>query len=300
MAGLGDERGRYHKDVETLAADHPWHRIRAHVPPDSSVLDVGCGSGALGSFLSSRTANVDGVEVNDDRADYARQHLKTVVTGEAGPSIDSALPRSYDVIIFADVLEHVVQPDQVLAWAASKLADDGRIIALIPNSANWKFRRKMMRGDWSYAETGYFDRDHLRFFDVRTARAAGAVGRTPGDRGRVRRRAVAEATERLVEGCRHRRQQAAQPVRRPRASGLGSELISCSPVHVWAGAGTELLEEALNVATVQSVDALEYRAPRASPTIGGPRVAPVPLLRSGSARRVPDCRRRLSTPARRW
>ena len=85
------------------------------------------------------------------------------MTGEAGPTIDAALPRSYDVIVFADVLEHVAQPDQILAWAASKLAVDGRIIALIPNSANWKFRRKMLHGDWSYAETGYFDRDHLGF-----------------------------------------------------------------------------------------------------------------------------------------
>jgi cyclopropane fatty-acyl-phospholipid synthase-like methyltransferase len=172
VAGLG-ERIRYHKDVETLAGDHPWHRIRAHVPVGSSVLDVGCGSGDLGRFLAVRTKDIDGVEINDDRADSARQYLRTVVTGEAGPSIDAALHRSYDVIVFADVLEHVAQPDQVLAWAASKLAEDGRIIALIPNSANWKFRRKMLRGDWSYAETGYFDRDHLRFFDVRTARALG-------------------------------------------------------------------------------------------------------------------------------
>ena len=173
MAGVGNERTRYHKDVETLAADHPWHRIRAHVPAGSSVLDVGCGSGELGSFLSLRTTDVDGVEVNNERAEYARQYLKTVVTGEAGSSIDTALPRCYDVIVFADVLEHIAQPDHVLAWAVSKLAEDGRIIVLIPNSANWKFRRKMLRGDWSYAETGYFDRDHIRFFDIRTARALG-------------------------------------------------------------------------------------------------------------------------------
>ena len=69
MAGLVDERVRYHKDVETLAGDHPWHRIHAHVPVGSSVLDVGCGSGELGGFLAVRTTDIDGVEVNDDRAE---------------------------------------------------------------------------------------------------------------------------------------------------------------------------------------------------------------------------------------
>jgi hypothetical protein len=49
------------------------------------------------------------------------------------------------------------------------LAPAGRIYCLLPNSAHWRFRRKMVRGDWSYDDTGLFDRDHVRFYDTITA-----------------------------------------------------------------------------------------------------------------------------------
>jgi SAM-dependent methyltransferase len=173
VAAQETERARYHKDVLTLAPDHPWHRLRALVPAGSLVLDVGCGSGDLGRFLCERAAAVDGIEPNPDRAEEARRALRTVVTGVAGPHSHVPLASNYDVIIFADVLEHIPYPSASLDWARSLLAPDGRVIALIPNSANWKFRRKMLWGDWSYADTGYFDRDHVRFYDIHTARALG-------------------------------------------------------------------------------------------------------------------------------
>ena len=103
------------------------------------------------------------------------QRLRRVANGLAGPAVDGALDDAYDVIVFADVVEHIAEPEPVLRWAASKLSGDGQIIAMIPNSANWKFRRKMMVGDWSYEDKGYFDRDHLRFFDVRTVRQLGSA-----------------------------------------------------------------------------------------------------------------------------
>src|SRR5215471_542036 len=45
VAAHDAEGGRYHKDVFALDADHPWHRLRELVPPGTTVLDVGCGSG---------------------------------------------------------------------------------------------------------------------------------------------------------------------------------------------------------------------------------------------------------------
>jgi cyclopropane fatty-acyl-phospholipid synthase-like methyltransferase len=189
VAAEGEERVRYHKDVPTLEPDHPWHRIHARIAPGDTVLDVGCGSGELGQLISATAASVDGIELNEDRAAQARAHLRTVVAAPGGPEADAALPGPYDVVIFADVLEHIAEPAPTLVWAASKLAPDGKILALIPNSANWKFRRKVLQGDWSYADTGYFDRDHVRFFDVSTARALGpeaglretAVEYSPGE-----------------------------------------------------------------------------------------------------------------------
>jgi len=196
------EGGRYHKDVFTLDADHPWHRLRELVPPGTTVLDVGCGSGDLGRFLADRASDVDGLEPNAERAQVARQYLRRVVTGVTGGPSDSELAPAYDVIVFADVLEHIPDAPASLVWARDHLTANGRIVALIPNSANWKVRRKILLGDWSYADTGYFDRDHIRFYDVHTARRLGAdaglveatVEFTPGELPKPFRHSLGAAT----------------------------------------------------------------------------------------------------------
>ena len=175
MTETTTENARYRKDLVDLQDDHPWHQIAASVPPGARVLDIGCGSGELGQLIASRPADVDGVEASPERAAIASTRLRRVANGFAGPAVDDALDDAYDVIVFADVVEHIAEPEPVLRWAASKLSRDGQIIAMIPNSANWKFRRKMMVGDWSYEDKGYFDRDHLRFFDVRTVRQLGSA-----------------------------------------------------------------------------------------------------------------------------
>ena len=164
---------RYDQPPEALASDHPWLRIRDLVTSGTSVLDVGCGSGSLGRLLTTKGVAVDGVEMNPDRAAVAAEYLRTVAVGPAGSETRSQLATNYDFVLFTDVLEHVTDPTELLSWGRSMLAPGGRVIAQIPNSANWRFRMKILRGDWRYAESGFFDRDHVRFFDVRTAQDLG-------------------------------------------------------------------------------------------------------------------------------
>ncbi len=173
------ERFRYQKDIAELEPNHPWFRIRDRIPPGASVLDVGCGSGELAIVLTQRSDRIDGVEPSPERAAVAGERMRRVYVGMAGPELDDEIAERYDIVVFSDVLEHFADPLGTLRWAASKLAPGGEVVVLIPNSANWRFRKKMLLGDWSYHDTGYFDRDHLRFFDTRTIRQLGeAAGLT--------------------------------------------------------------------------------------------------------------------------
>ncbi len=168
-----DERDRYRVGVDSIDDLHPWHFVRAHTPPGSSVLDVGCGSGDLARWIGDLPGYIDGVEPNIERARLASDRLRSVAVGDAGPGIESHLSSPYDRVLLTDVVEHVADPRPLVQWATEQLHPDGLLLALIPNSATWKVRRKLLRGDWSYASTGYFDRDHLRFYDTRTARYIG-------------------------------------------------------------------------------------------------------------------------------
>jgi 2-polyprenyl-3-methyl-5-hydroxy-6-metoxy-1,4-benzoquinol methylase len=145
----------------------PYAYARSLLTEGSQVLDVGCGNAKVSAYLAQAGAIVDGIEPAASRAGPARERVRYLSVLPAG-SEDGGLLPAYDMITFFDVIEHLAEPEPVLAWAASRLKASGRIIASVPNSAHISFRAKMLRGDWSMRDWGLFDRTHLRFYDPAT------------------------------------------------------------------------------------------------------------------------------------
>ena len=165
---MTEEAARYRKDLSSIPPDHPYAVLRSFVA-QRSVLDVGCGSGELGAYLADGGAVVDGIEADPERAAEARRRLHAVAEGLAGPGFGSpALADRYDVVVLADVVEHVAAPASLLTWVADRLEPGGAALCLLPNSAHHSFRRRMLRGDWRYEDHGLLDRDHVRFYDTHT------------------------------------------------------------------------------------------------------------------------------------
>jgi SAM-dependent methyltransferase len=156
-----------------MRTDYPAYQIIGDaLAPETRVLDVGCGDGTIAHLLSRTGATIDGIEPVKASAEQAEQKLRYVSRGTLGEAlIDPKLGRDYDVVLLLDVLEHFVDPAEALTQASTFLSSVGSLFAMIPNSAHWSFRRKILRGDWSYDRWGLFDRTHLRFFDIRTATA---------------------------------------------------------------------------------------------------------------------------------
>jgi SAM-dependent methyltransferase len=144
--------------------------VAALVPPTCRrVLDVGCGTGQLGRLLKERGHHVTGVELVPEAAAEASQWLDCVATAD----IETGLPfasESFDAIVFADLLEHLIDPWRVLREATTLLAPGGVIVASVPNVQNLDVLRRLLRGRWDYRERGILDRGHLRFFTLETIR----------------------------------------------------------------------------------------------------------------------------------
>jgi SAM-dependent methyltransferase len=158
-----------------LAASH--RLALAAVPSGTRVLDVGCATGYLAAELVARGCEVIGAEVDAGAAQQARAWCAEVVVGDLeAPSTHDAIERAaaggVDVVLCADVLEHLRDPWAVLTWLRTLLRPDGPRLAVIsvPNIGHWTARREVLRGRFPYADFGLFDRTHLRFFTCASAR----------------------------------------------------------------------------------------------------------------------------------
>ncbi len=71
----------------------------------------------------------------------------------------------FDVILLADVLEHLIDPWKVLFKLKKHLKKNGVIIASVPNIRHWSALKKIfVKGSFKYEDAGIFDKTHLRFF----------------------------------------------------------------------------------------------------------------------------------------
>lgn len=155
------------------------------------VLEVGCGAGHVSRHLVARGNDVVGIDIDPGAVQAARQILDDVHCCDLDMVAASSLVTGpFDVIVLADVLEHVRHPDRVLADLLGLLAPDGRVVMSIPNVAHIDVRLMLLLGEWTYQPLGLLDDSHLRWF---TRRAIADLLRAAGLEPREVRRTVAGA-----------------------------------------------------------------------------------------------------------
>ena len=129
------------------------------------ILDLGCATGALGKALKQRQAcHVTGIEINKEAAQLAAKDLDAVYQDNLNRFDPAYLTQKYDCIIFADILEHLINPWPVLKKFADVLTDDGVVVTSIPNVGHPAVARQIQNGLFRYEIAGILDITHLRFF----------------------------------------------------------------------------------------------------------------------------------------
>ena len=158
--------------TETIYSTSRSQLLRWIDPSGRRVLDIGCGAGGLGaSLLKAGAASVVGIEPSAAQAELALSAgYETVVQSSLEEALGKAALGSatFDVVILADVLEHLVDPWTSLSRVcAIHLTTDGELLISVPNVAHcsviWQLVR---RRRWRYDEEGIFDRTHLRWFGL--------------------------------------------------------------------------------------------------------------------------------------
>lgn len=110
-----------------------WDLVRAaFADVDGSVLEVGCGQGAMGARLAQRL-QYTGVEPDPSSAAVARERMEGVSGAEVRQEMLEEPGRAdYDVVCAFEVLEHLEDDQAALELWRSYVRPGGRLVLSVP------------------------------------------------------------------------------------------------------------------------------------------------------------------------
>ena len=139
-----------------------WMELRS----PARVLDLGCSDGELGAQIQTLGHEVVGVDIEEHKG--VRERLSDFYQADLDHGLPPELGDDYDVVLAADVLEHVRQPERLLDEIRKHLRPGGSVITSIPNFGHWYPRVRVASGTFDYDARGILDRGHVRFFTKRS------------------------------------------------------------------------------------------------------------------------------------
>jgi methionine biosynthesis protein MetW len=131
------------------------------------VLELGPGPGTILRYLAThQDCKVSAVELDQECVDELKSVCEIIIQGDLDHQewLKTLEGQHFDVIIAADVLEHLKNPWQCLMNVRNLLAPGGYAVISIPNVGHHSVLASLISGRFPYQSRGLLDRTHLRFF----------------------------------------------------------------------------------------------------------------------------------------
>ncbi len=139
-----------------------------------SLLDIGCGSGGLLKNVKEKYTyeRLVGITHSEEESYEVKKMGAEALVADINSFNFLSLNEKFDVIVLSHVLEHLVNPWDVLERVSKILNKDGCLIIALPNVLFYKQRMQFIKGRFQYSlEGGLMDITHLRFFDYSGAKS---------------------------------------------------------------------------------------------------------------------------------
>ena len=158
-------------DYHANDAPYGTHRLIAEqIGVGKRVLDVGCNKGFLKTLAPENIFY--GIDYSPrDLAAATAAGYTAVFPIDINHYEAFVCDTTFDVMVFADVLEHLLYPQKVLDFFVSRyLSDNGVVIISLPNVAHISIRWNFLCGNFFYTDSGILDRTHLHLYTLASAR----------------------------------------------------------------------------------------------------------------------------------
>ncbi len=149
---------------EILYYEHFRGDILRYVPPKAkNVLSVGCAGGYAEKILIDRGIEVKGIELCHEAAEIAKKNGLDIIEGDVTQIDISTFNKKFDYLVYADVLEHLRCPQEILEEHVKYLNPGGRVYICIPNFRHYSVVSQLLfKGYITYTDAGILDKTHLR------------------------------------------------------------------------------------------------------------------------------------------
>lgn len=140
------------------------------VGQNKEVLEIGAGPGSISKALISHNGSrVTALEADPNCIPILQKFCVDVVQGDLNePGWSKTFDdRKFDVIVIADVLEHLINPWETLKESVALLRPGGSVVSSIPNANHAAMIASMLNDEVDYRDWGLLDRTHIRFFGAK-------------------------------------------------------------------------------------------------------------------------------------
>ena len=135
------------------------------------MLEIGAGPGSISRVLTGTlNCRVTALEIDDavipDLKASCERVYKVDLNDTSWPEILHK-EDEFDVVVAADVLEHLYDPLSVLKEITGLVGDDGYVVVSIPHAGYNGVLASLLDEDFRYRECGLLDDGHIRFFGIK-------------------------------------------------------------------------------------------------------------------------------------
>ena len=150
---------------------NPLTCIASIIKGDDKIVDIGCGAGLLGRYLSKiyPSVHISGIDPSIEAGHLGIAPYRHFFSGGLEDALDFDWVKDAGWYIFADVIEHLVYPDLMLKQLVEKSPQSANFVFSVPNVGYFANRLDLLFGNWEYSDSGIKEFTHLRFLTLKTA-----------------------------------------------------------------------------------------------------------------------------------